>query len=160
MLNDLAQDLMGARELLRVTATPPDGQAIDRPFDATLHHFPAGRRQKLVIELGGYTTEDGESHLLSFGEYAAMYLAVWSPRVWRALGTAEQIFTAGLDPEFPELRPFWSRPEEKFGGDASKWQESARAADGGFARQVAQTTAFRDCRAARSPARWRTSRRT
>lgn len=27
----------------------------------------------------GFTTEDGEAHLLSFPEYAAMYLAVWNP---------------------------------------------------------------------------------
>lgn len=27
----------------------------------------------------GFTTEDGESHLLSFAEYAAMYLIVWNP---------------------------------------------------------------------------------
>lgn len=31
----------------------------------------------------GFTTDDGEAHLLSFPEYAAMYLAVWSPELCR-----------------------------------------------------------------------------
>jgi hypothetical protein len=31
----------------------------------------------------GFTTEDGEAHLLSFGEYAAMYLVVWNPQLCR-----------------------------------------------------------------------------
>ena len=100
MLSGLAGDLMGVTERLQVTTTLPNGTTIDRQFDADLHNFPAARRQKVVIELGGYTTEDGESHLLSFGEYAAMYLAVWSPRVWRELGEPVQIANA-LDPDVP-----------------------------------------------------------
>jgi hypothetical protein len=145
MLGELAKDLMGARERLQVTTTTPNGQTIDQQFDADLHNFPAARRQKIVIELGGYTTEDGESHLLSFGEYAAMYLAVWSPRVWRTLGTPIQIFN-NFDPDFPELQPFWSRPEDSkaFGGDAAKWRENAEKPESGFNRQVKQTLAFRD----------------
>lgn len=37
----------------------------------------------------GFTTDDGEAHLLSFAEYVAMYLAVWSPDLCRKylLGT-------------------------------------------------------------------------
>jgi hypothetical protein len=31
----------------------------------------------------GFTTEDGEAHLLSFAEYAAMYLVVWNPELCR-----------------------------------------------------------------------------
>jgi len=30
----------------------------------------------------GFTTDDGEAHLLSFPEYASMYLIVWSPQLW------------------------------------------------------------------------------
>ena len=141
MLADLAEDLMGATERLQVKANTPAGVAIDRQFDADLGNFPAGRRQKIVIELGGYTTEDGGSHLLSFGEYAAMYLAVWSPRVWRALGKHEQIITPP-DPEFPELQPFWGGPMEAAAIRA--WHDKQSAANSGFQRQVAETLAFRD----------------
>jgi subtilisin family serine protease len=31
----------------------------------------------------GFSTEDGQGHLLSFAEFAAMYLLVWSPDLWR-----------------------------------------------------------------------------
>ncbi len=31
----------------------------------------------------GFSTEDGEGHLLSFAEFAAMYLLVWSPDLWQ-----------------------------------------------------------------------------
>jgi hypothetical protein len=34
----------------------------------------------------GFTTEDGEAHLLSFAEYAAMYLLVWNPDLCRDYG--------------------------------------------------------------------------
>jgi subtilisin family serine protease len=30
----------------------------------------------------GFTTEDGQGHMLSFAEFAAMYLLVWSPDLW------------------------------------------------------------------------------
>jgi hypothetical protein len=34
----------------------------------------------------GFTTEDGEAHLLSFAEYAAMYLMVWNPELCTRYG--------------------------------------------------------------------------
>jgi len=43
-------------------------------------------RQKLTHRITspiGFTTEDGEAHLLSFPEYAAMHLAVWNPDLCR-----------------------------------------------------------------------------
>lgn len=36
----------------------------------------------------GFTTEDGEGHLLSFAEYAAMYLLVWNDELWSRYVTA------------------------------------------------------------------------
>lgn len=30
----------------------------------------------------GFSTEDGQGHLLSFSEFAAMYLLVWNPELW------------------------------------------------------------------------------
>ncbi len=44
--------------------------------------FPPGRRQDLVLRQAQMTTVDGESHLFSFGEFAAMYLMVWSNACW------------------------------------------------------------------------------
>lgn len=77
MLDGLGRELLGGEERLEVS----DGTTIP----ATLENFPAVRRQRLVQELAGFTSGSASDHLLSFGEYAAMYCAVWSSRVWRTL---------------------------------------------------------------------------
>jgi hypothetical protein len=41
----------------------------------------------------GFTTDDGEAHLLSFAEYAAMYLMVWNPELCTRYGVE-----SGKDP--------------------------------------------------------------
>jgi hypothetical protein len=115
MLGGIAADLIG-EEQLRVKSAPPDptsGQgSIDTRVAGTLKNFPALRRQRTTIRLGGYTSGDGENHLLTYGEYVAMYLAVWNPRVWRALGTADQIFTLATPTE-PALAPYLDEPERR-----------------------------------------------
>jgi hypothetical protein len=85
MLSSLAAELLGANEKLQI------GPNAEDTVDATLANFPALFRQKLVRELAGFTSTSAANHLLSFGEFAAMYLAVWSPRVWRALATSSQV---------------------------------------------------------------------
>jgi hypothetical protein len=52
----------------------------DYPADQT--HFPAGRRQALVRSEANFSTVGGHSHLLSLGEYCAMYLFAWSNVLW------------------------------------------------------------------------------
>ncbi|HKR33536.1 MAG TPA: hypothetical protein VJT10_01790 [Steroidobacteraceae bacterium] len=44
--------------------------------------FPAGRRYLQSVVDAQMTSTDGTSHLLAFGEFAAMYLSVWSNAVW------------------------------------------------------------------------------
>lgn len=55
--------------------------------------FPAGRRYLQSIVDAQMTSIDGTSHLLAFGEFAAMYLSVWSNAVWTPL----------QDPREPDL---------------------------------------------------------
>jgi hypothetical protein len=55
--------------------------------------FPAGRRYLQSIVDAQMTSTDGTSHLFAFGEFAAMYLSVWSNAVWTPL----------RDPREPEL---------------------------------------------------------
>jgi hypothetical protein len=50
-------------------------------WPARLSHFPAALRSP-VIECEAQFTAGGSNHLISFGEYCAMYLAVWSNAVW------------------------------------------------------------------------------
>ena len=65
----------------------PDGWAPGgpTPLPAGLTEFPAGRRRPLVLREAQMTTVDGASHLLSFGEFAAMYVMVWCNACWPLL---------------------------------------------------------------------------
>jgi hypothetical protein len=62
----------------------PDGWApgASTALPAGLTEFPARRRRGLVLREAQMTTVDGESHLFSFGEFAAMYVMVWSNACW------------------------------------------------------------------------------
>jgi hypothetical protein len=80
MLNNTAQTLMGATEQIPFTDhSQPNGRDA-RAVD--LVNFPVGRRLNLVLNEGGMTSSDGDSHLFSFGEFCAMYLFVWSNVAW------------------------------------------------------------------------------
>ena len=63
-LNNLAQILVGKEEL---GADP--GGTVFKP--AMLEHFPPAFRGEIVRRSAAFTTSDGESHLLSFGEFVA-----------------------------------------------------------------------------------------
>jgi hypothetical protein len=58
-----------------VTAVDPD-----LPVDRA--HFPEQRRLSTTRIDAQLTSEDGESHVISVGEFAALYLSVWSNAVW------------------------------------------------------------------------------
>jgi len=62
----------------------PDGWAPGgpTPLACGLVTFPAGRRKSQILRVAQMTTTDGESHLYSFGEFAALYLTVWSNACW------------------------------------------------------------------------------
>jgi hypothetical protein len=79
-LNDLGQTLIGTSQdnTVPIEQLPAVGQS----FPADLVHFPAGFRLKLTRNEAGMTSSDGHSHLLSFGEFCAMYLTVWSNACW------------------------------------------------------------------------------
>lgn len=56
--------------------------ASPRLWPADLKHFPANRRKTVIECETKFSTTDIANHLLSFGEYCAMYLAVWSNMTW------------------------------------------------------------------------------
>lgn len=45
-------------------------------------HFPEGYRLDLTQRAAQLTSTDGENHIISIGEFAALYLSVWSNAVW------------------------------------------------------------------------------
>jgi hypothetical protein len=70
--------------------TPLDGYADEDPavtaadplIPADRIHFPEGRRLQLTLHDAQLTSKDGSSHILSLGEFAALYISVWSPAIW------------------------------------------------------------------------------
>jgi hypothetical protein len=134
-LIDLGKELIGTRsgngeaiETLRVAKfrtrkvddpkgfgdySDADGAA---PLPADHAYFPAGRRFLLTTVDAQMTTVDAQSHLFSIGEFASMYLSVWSNAVWPALAvpspgqpavmplpTDEQLITATWPARIPTL---------------------------------------------------------
>jgi hypothetical protein len=81
MLNEVGRTLIG-REQLPIVAKPDLTKTT--PVEVDTLRFPPRRRHNVVINEGGMTTGDGASHLLSFGEFCAMYLFVWSNEAWPA----------------------------------------------------------------------------
>jgi hypothetical protein len=113
MLTHLGIDLLGGAERFPINESAE--------VDVTLSMLPPQRRGKLVRVSAGMTSTDANSHLLGFGEFAAMYLAAWSPRVWRALGTPFQTFVQ-LTPDNAASQSVLSRWEDCFAGNFSAWQ--------------------------------------
>ena len=58
----------------------------------SLESAPPMRRTAIVRSDGGFTSVEAQNHLLTFGEYAALYLLAWSTRVWRAPATEDRCY--------------------------------------------------------------------
>lgn len=97
-LHEIGEQLLGGVEMLPVGgASSP----------ATLAAFPVDRRQRTVRAQGKFTTTDGHSHLLTFGEYAAMYCSTWGPALWkqRKPATVDSILGTSLGAEAAQTDP-------------------------------------------------------
>lgn len=82
-LSELGRSLIGTTKNAKGETVPIEQlPAVGQSFPADSIHFPAGFRLKLTRNEAGMTSSDGHSHLLSFGEFCAMYLTVWSNACW------------------------------------------------------------------------------
>ena len=76
----LGQQLLNKREFLSTNTA----NGLSATFSlADEKSFPAGMRQNLTVSEARFTTVDNNSHLMSFGEFAAMYLFAWTNEVWQ-----------------------------------------------------------------------------
>lgn len=69
----------------------------DLPADRT--HFPEGRRKSCTLRDAQFTSSSGSNHVLSLGEFAALYLTVWSNGLW---GAEIPLVRFAPDPAEPE----------------------------------------------------------
>ena len=139
MLGELAEELVGT-ERIDVGTQPleVDGETRDVAIgrlEINRRTLPPARRKHFIQTAAGFTTSDYGNHLVSFGEYAAMYLAVWNHRVWRALGTADEICVEPPGGALPlEKWPLLARPElltpyRDAADPLAAWREAVRSAD-------------------------------
>jgi len=119
MLSLVSKFLIGGKrdasdDLIPIEELPVAG----KKWPADVVHFPVGYRMTLTLNEAKLTSHDGHSHLLSFGEYCAMYLFSWSNACWpHELPPVEAFLPPmpweGLIPS--ELkRPHILAPEEDF----------------------------------------------
>lgn len=147
MVNRLGNELIGTVPLARSDPLPPVDVPIERltvdqrrlgaDEEDPINHpdgwakggstavpagqieFPAGRRLPLMYREAQMTSVDGDSHLFSFGEFAAMYLMVWCNACWPKVEQWPSAFDVRADPG-PPPRPLLLAPEVEPGLDWNK----------------------------------------
>jgi hypothetical protein len=98
----VGHDLLGSVEHLPISWAPPGQTAGVRQMPADSTHFPAGVRKAVVTHDARFTTSDGDSHLLSLGEFCAMHLLCWSNVLWgEDLPSFDELFWRGPLPPVP-----------------------------------------------------------
>ena len=105
LLTPVGNELLGAVEHLPTRGTLQPSQGV-RLEPAERSRFPAGVRKAAVMEDAKLTTVDGESHLLSLGEFLAMHLFVFANTLWPVkLPTYQDLFWGETLPlsEFDEV---------------------------------------------------------
>jgi hypothetical protein len=121
----LLGDNASAREIVK-------GPGPTDAHDAGVDNFPAGRRSKIAA-LGGFTQEpeEGRNHLLSLGEYCALYLISFSARRWPLLAKGyvptahnphnplDDLLLAAIPPEIVTAISNDAKPGEPPGGSTT-----------------------------------------
>jgi hypothetical protein len=114
MLAELGKDLVGVEQL------PVGGANVEASYE----RFPALRRQGVVRKLGRLTTTDGNNHLLTYGEFAAMYCAAFSPAAWRLLKKPAELFVPPPQDAGTTFATDW----ESAYGDTNGWKTAKNEA--------------------------------
>jgi hypothetical protein len=71
-VTELAREIVGPHDEHSVPGTPP------------LSEIPVYGRAQVVKDAAKFTSDKAENHLMSFGEFVAMYLIAWNCAVWPA----------------------------------------------------------------------------
>lgn len=90
-LNTLGETMMGKRENL----TDLDSRLNLNPFNYTFNKIHA--RQFVMEKFCKFTSRNAHNHMVTFGEYSAMYLMSWGPQLW------DLAFNSGLIVPFEKV---------------------------------------------------------
>ena len=89
--DDVAAPLIGHIRWL-ATALMGEGDATSIPELDSLDGVGVNGRAEIITEQVGFTSQKADNHLMSFGEWAAMYALAWNPDVWpTSLPEAEEL---------------------------------------------------------------------
>jgi hypothetical protein len=105
-----------AAALLGVDEQAPIG---NQNFVVNQTNFPSGRRQTLMESSAKMTSSDADAHLLSFGEYCALYLFAWSNVIWAQLESVDTIMNS-FSQTPPTNSLLTAEPKKKMRTDVEK----------------------------------------
>lgn len=91
-LTTTGNGLLGVTERLPIKTGSSTAQ-----IDAATTNFPTTWRQELVVQQAKFTSGEASSHLLSFGEFCALYLLSWSNVLWDELTSEANVFPESGD---------------------------------------------------------------
>ena len=91
---NLGHELIGGFEVLPLG----DGQTVI----GNGSNLPPVLRQRLCEDTAKLTSKEAQSHLITLGEYLAMYLLYYSPAVWDRLPVEDSVFS-GVASSVPDL---------------------------------------------------------
>ena len=104
--------------------------------------LPAGRRQRVMDEKAKFTSEAGDSHLIAFREFCAMYLFVWSNVCWPDdLPRQEDVLGLALSDKLPAAA-ILTKAEPS--SDAEGYEQLRKKLQREWRRQLPQLKQFRD----------------
>jgi hypothetical protein len=91
--------LLGVTEELPLKTSTGEIKVVVNPTN-----FPTSWRQELIQQQAKLTSGEAASHVLSFGEYSALYLFFWSNVLWDAFIEKDDIFPdcSGTNTECPD----------------------------------------------------------
>jgi hypothetical protein len=110
-LNALGRNLLGGDETVPIPVSGLGSGTAPIDVNVDMHDLPAGRRLRLVRKTAGMTSDDGDDHLIGFGEFAAMYLLSWTGRLeGRLVDTSQALW--------PDGKKLAVLPDNNFGAPA------------------------------------------
>lgn len=108
-----------------------------------LRRLPLNGRAETIKDGARFTSSHAENHLATFGEYAAMYLAAWSPDCWPEgdLPTAEDVHLSALGKRVPDEEAAGKAARQKYEVE-KRGLEKARQALGAVRRVLANIPTY------------------